>query len=213
MFSCQKRSCKSEFFWEFVFSVTCAFPAVSTEVTRPAIKGRNENIFHQLDSPPQVANMSLLFNSYTKIDQRACSSQKIMAKVILTKNPKLDPSRASMLLNLGFNTSLARLKGSKWRKSSAKVLKEEVSKEEVSMSKGRPVPRQDWEVPRYRKKSAYSSRSGKSAKNVKKIMVKKIGRRFHRKESLTEAFLLKIGNARPRIPPTPTKQPWARGKH
>ena len=138
-----------------------------------------------------------------------------MAKVILTKNPKLDPARASMLLNLGFTTSLARLKGSKWRKSSAKVLKEEVSKEDVSMSmsKGRPVPRQDVEVPRYRKKSAYSSRSGKSAKNVKKIMVKKIGRRFHRKESLTEAFMLKIGNARPRIPPTPAKQPWARGKN
>ena len=208
MFSCQKRSCKSEFFWEFVFSVTCAFPAVSTKVTRPAKKGRNENIFHQLDSPLQVANMSLLFNSYTKIDQRTRSFKEIMAKVILTKNPKLDPGRASMLLNLGFNTSLARLKGSKWRKSSAKVLKEE-----ESMSKGRPVPRQDWEVPRYRKKSAYSSRRGKSAKNVKKIMVKKIGRRFHRKESLTEAFMLKIGNARPRIPPTPTKQPWARGKN
>ena len=131
-----------------------------------------------------------------------------MAKVILTKNPKLDPARASMLLNLGFNTSLARLKGSKWRKSSAKVLKEE-----ESMSKGRPVPRKDLEVPKYRKKSAYSSRSSKSAKNVKKILVKKIGRRFHRKESLTEAFMLKIGNARPRIPPTPTKQPWARGKN
>ena len=208
MFSCQKRSCKSELFWEFVFSVTCAFPAVSTKVTRPAIKGQNENIFHQLDSPPQVANMSLLFNSYTKIDQRACSSKEIMVKVILTKNSKLDPGRASMLLNLGFNTSLARLKGSKWRKSSAKGLKEV-----ESISKGRPVPRQDLEVPRYRKISAYSSRSSKSAKNVKKIMVKKIGRRFHRKESLTEAFMLKIGNARPRIPPTPTKQPWARGKN
>ena len=113
-----------------------------------------------------------------------------------------------MLLNLGFNTSLARLKGSKWRKSSAKVLKEE-----ESMSKGRPVPRKDLEVPKYRKKSAYSSRSSKSAKNVKKTMVKKIRRHFHRKESLTEAFMLKIGNARPRIPPTPTKQPWARGKN
>ena len=131
-----------------------------------------------------------------------------MAKVILTKNPKLDPTRASMLLHLGFNTSLARLKGSKWRRSGAKGLKEE-----VSISKGRPAPRQELEVPRYRKKSAYSSRSGKSAKNVNKIMVKKIGRRFHRKESLTEAFMLKIGNARPRIPPTPTKQPWARGKN
>ena len=187
-------------------------PAVSTKVTRPAKKGRNENIFHQLDSPPQVANMSLLFNSYTKIDQRTRSSKEIMAKVILTKNPKLDPARASMLLNLGFNTSLARLKGSKWRKSSAKGLKEEVSKAVVTMV-GRPVPRQDLEVPRYRKKSAYSSRSSKSAKHAKKTMVKKIGRRFHRKESLTEAFMLKIGNARPRIPPTPTKQPWARGKN
>ena len=86
-----------------------------------------------------------------------------MAKVILTKNPKLDPARASMLLHLGFNTSLARLKGSKWRKSGAKGLKEDVSKAAVTMV-GRPVPRQELEVPRYRKKCAHSSKSSKSSK-------------------------------------------------
>ena len=86
--------------------------------------------------------MSLLFNSYGKFKYGMGTSQLILAKVILAKHPNLDSVRASMLLNLGFSASLAKLKGSKWRKKSGKMLKEEATKEvTVQTTKRRPISR------------------------------------------------------------------------
>ena len=83
--------------------------------------------------------MSLLFNSNGKFNTRMCSSKLILTKVILAKHPNLDTDRASMLLNLGFSASLAKLKGSKWRKKK-NMLTEEVAKEvAIQMTKRRPI--------------------------------------------------------------------------
>ena len=167
--------------------------------------------------------MSLLFNSYGKFNNGMCTSQLILAKVILAKHPNLDPDRASMLLNLGFSASLAKLKGSKRRKKSANMLTEEAAKEVVRMTKRRPVSRQDLEAPRYRRRSkaSYESCSSLSRKSPKKstpvktakrTVVKKIGWSIQRRESLTKDFMLKIASTRVRTLPTPAKQPLARGK-
>ena len=170
--------------------------------------------------------MSLLFNSYGKlnivniVNNRMCTSQVIIAKVILAKNPNLDPGRASMLLNLGFSASLAKLKGSKRRKKGVHMLMEEATKEVVQTTKRRPMSRQDLEAPRYRKRSkaSCSSVSMKSppkstpVKTAKRTVVKKIGRniQIQRRESLTKDFMLKIANTRLRA--LARKQPLARGK-
>ena len=166
--------------------------------------------------------MSLLFNSYGKFNTGMCSSQLILAKVILAKHPNLDADRASMLLNLGFSASLAKLKGSKWRKKSANMLTVEAAKEvRVQMTKRRPISRQDLEAPRYRRRSqaSYESSSSLSRKSPKKstsvktakrTVVKKIGRSIQRRESLTQDFMLKIANTRLRALAAPVKQPLAR---
>ena len=163
--------------------------------------------------------MSLLFNSYGKFNTGMCSSQLILAKVILAKHPNLDADRASMLLNLGFSASLAKLKGSKWRKKSANMRKtEEVAKE---VTKRRPISRQDLEAPRYRRRSqaSYESSSSLSRKSPKKstsvktakrTVAKKIGRSIQRRESLTKDFMLKIANTRLRALAAPVKQPLPR---
>ena len=163
--------------------------------------------------------MSLLFNSYGKFNTGMCSSQ-----LILAKNPNLDADRASMLLNLGFSASLAKLKGSKWRKKSANMLTEGTAKEvRVQMTKRRPISRQDLEAPRYRRRSQASYESSSSlsrkspnkstpVKTAKRTVVKKIGRniQIQRRESLTKDFMLKIANTRLRA--LARKQPLARGK-
>ena len=166
--------------------------------------------------------MSLLFNSYGKFNTGMCSSQLILAKVILAKHPNLDPDRASMLLNLGFSASLAKLKGSKWRKKSANMLTVEAAKEvRVQMTKRRPISRQDLEAPRYRRRSqaSYESSSSLSRKSPKKstpvktakrTVAKKIGRSIQRRESLTKDFMLKTVNTRLRALATPAKQALAR---
>ena len=166
--------------------------------------------------------MSLLFNSYGKlnivniVNNRMCTSQVIIAKVILAKNPNLDPGRASMLLNLGFSASLAKLKGSKRRKKGVHMLMEEATKEVVQTTKRRPMSRQDLEAPRYRKRSKASCRKSPSkttpVKTAKRTVVKKIGRniQMQRRESLTKDFMLKIANTRLRA--LARKQPLARGK-
>ena len=160
--------------------------------------------------------MSLLFNSYGKVKYGMGTSQLILAKVILAKHPNLDSVRASMLLNLGFSASLAKLKGSKRRKKSVQMLMEEATKEVVQTTKRRPMSRQDLEAPRYRKRSkaSCSSVSMKSTpvKTAKRTVVKKIGRniQIQRRESLTKDFMLKIANTRLRA--LARKQPLARGK-
>ena len=166
--------------------------------------------------------MSLLFNSYGKFNTRMCSSQLILTKLILAKHPNLDPDRASMLLNLGFSASLAKLKGSKWRKKSANMLTEGTAKEvRVQMTKRRPISRQDLEAPRYRRRSqaSYESSSSLSRKSPKKstpvktakrTVVKKIGRSIQRRESLTKDFMLKTVSTRLRALATPAKQALAR---
>ena len=166
--------------------------------------------------------MSLLFNSYGKFNTGMYTSQLILAKVILAKQPNLDPGRASMLLNLGFSASLAKLKGSKRRKKNENMLTEEAAKEgRVQRTKRRPISRQDLEAPRYRRRSkaSYKSSSSLSRKSSKKpipvktgkrTVVKKIGRSIQRRESLTKDFMLKIVNTRLRALATPAKQPLAR---
>ena len=163
--------------------------------------------------------MSLLFNSYGKVNTGMCSSQLILTKVILAKHPNLDADRASMLLNLGFSASLAKLKGSKWRKKSANML---TAKEvRVQMTKRRPISRQDLEAPRYRRRSqaSYESSSSLSRKSPKKstpvktakrTVAKKIGRSIQRRESLTKDFMLKIASTRLRALAAPAKQPLTR---
>ena len=167
--------------------------------------------------------MSLLFNSYGKFNTGMCSSQLILAKVILAKHPNLDADRASMLLNLGFSASLAKLKGSKWRKKSANMRKTEGTAKEVrvQVTKRRPISRQDLEAPRYRRRSqaSYESSSSLSRKSPKKstpvktarrTVAKKIGRSVQRRESLTKDFMLKIANTRLRALAAPVKQPLTR---
>ena len=161
--------------------------------------------------------MSLLFNSYGKFNYGICTSQLILAKVILAKHPNLDPDRASMLLNLGFSASLAKLKGSKRRKKSLNMLTEEGAKEVVvQITKRRPISRQDCEAPRYRRMSkAFYDSSSLSRKSPKKstpvktaktrTMVKKMGRSIQRRD-----LMLKIANTRLRALTTPAKQPLAR---
>ena len=158
--------------------------------------------------------MSLLFNSYGKFNYGICTSQLILAKVILAKHPNLDPDRASMLLNLGFSASLAKLKGSKRRKKS---VTEEAAKEVVvQITKRRPISRQDCEAPRYRKMSkafydsgSLSRKSPKKSTPVKtaktRTMVKKLGRSIQRRD-----LMLKLANTRLRALTTPAKQPLAR---
>lgn len=158
--------------------------------------------------------MSLLFNSYGKFNYGICTSQLILAKVILAKHPNLDPDRASMLLNLGFSASLAKLKGSKRRKKS---VTEEAAKEVVvQITKRRPISRQDCEAPRYRKMSkafydsgSLSRKSPKKSTPVKtaktRTMVKKLGRSIQRRD-----LMLKMANTRLRALTTPAKQPLAR---
>ena len=158
--------------------------------------------------------MSLLFNSYGKFNNGICTSQLILTKVILAKHPNLDPSRASMLLNLGFSAGLAKLKGSKRRKKSMNI--EEAAKVVVQMTKRRPISRQDCEAPRYRRMSkAFYDSSSLSRKSPKKstpvktvkrtVVNKKIGRSIQRRD-----FMLKIVNTRLRAVTTPAKQPLAR---
>ena len=157
--------------------------------------------------------MSLLFNSYGKFNYGICTSQLILAKVILAKHPNLDPDRASMLLNLGFSASLAKLKGTKRRKKS---VTEEATKEVIQMTKRRPISRQDCEAPRYRRMSkAFYDSASLSRKTPKKStpvktaktrkMVKKLGRSIQRRD-----LMLKIANTRLRALTTPAKQPLAR---
>ena len=157
--------------------------------------------------------MSLLFNSYGKFNYGICTSQLILAKVILAKHPNLDPDRASMLLNLGFSASLAKLKGSKRRKKS---VTEEGAKEVIQITKRRPISRQDCEAPRYRKMSkafydsgSLSRKSPKKSTPVKtaktRTMVKKLGRSIQRRD-----LMLKMANTRLRALTTPAKQPLAR---
>ena len=164
--------------------------------------------------------MSLLFNSYGKFNYGICTSQLILAKVILAKHPNLDPDRASMLLNLGFSASLAKLKGSKRRKKS---VTEEAAKEVVvQITKRRPISRQDCEAPRYRKMSkafydsgSLSRKSPKKStpvKTAKRTVVKKIGWSIQRRESLTKDFMLKTASTRLRALATLAKQASARGK-
>ena len=166
--------------------------------------------------------MSLLFNSYGKINPGMCTSQLILAKVILAKHPNLDANRASMLLNLGFSASLAKLKGSKWRKKK-NMLTEEVAKEvAIQMTKRRPISRQDLEAAprcRRRSKASYKSTSCLSRKcpkksisveTAKRSVAKKIGRSIQRRESLTKDFMLKIASSRLRALAAPAKQPLAR---
>ena len=159
--------------------------------------------------------MSLLFNSYGKFNYGICTSQLILTKVILAKHPNLDPSRASMLLNLGFSAGLAKLKGSKRRKKSVNM--EEAAKVVIQMTKRRPISRQDCEAPRYRKMSkAFYDSTSLSRKSPKKsspvktgkkrsVVNKKIGRSIQRRD-----FMLKIVNTRLRAVTTPAKQPLAR---
>ena len=166
--------------------------------------------------------MSLLFNSYGKFNYGICTSQLILAKVILAKHPNLDSNRASMLLNLGFSASLAKLKGSKWRKKSANMLTEEAAKEvTVQVTKRRPISRQDLEAPRFRRRSKTSYKSSSShsrkspkksipVKTAKRTVAKKIGRSIQRRESLTKDFTLKIASTRLRALAAPAKQPLTR---
>ena len=162
--------------------------------------------------------MSLLFNSYGKVKYGMGASQLILAKVILAKHPNLDSNRASMLLNLGFSASLAKLKGSKWRKKSANMLTEEAAKEvSVQVTKRRPISRQDLEAPRCRRRSKASNKRSSRlctkstpVKTAKRTVVKKIGRSIQRRESQTKDFMLKIVNTRLRALAAPAKQTLTR---
>ena len=155
--------------------------------------------------------MSLLFNSYGKlnivniVNNRMCTSQVIIAKVILAKNPNLDPGRASMLLNLGFSASLAKLKGNQRRRKGLKMQVEEATNEVLLTTKRKPISRRDLEAPRSRKAPQ------KEVKTGKKTVAKKTGGRIlPRREFLTKDF--KIANTRTRTLASAGKQPLARAR-
>ena len=148
--------------------------------------------------------MSLLFNSFGKLNNRMGNSQIIITKVILAKHPNLDPGRASMLLNLGFSASLAKLKGNPRRRKGLKMQVEEATNEVLLTNKRKPISRRDLEAPRSRKAPQ------KEVKTGKKTVAKKTGRILPRREFLTKDF--KIANTRTRTLASAGKQPLARAR-